>query len=577
MKRIWKYINKYKGYYLIAILSMMIAMALDMFNPRLTKIIIDDVIVGGTIEILWKLLLALIGITLSRAILGYIKEYLFDIASSKIVKEIRKDLFDHIQTLSFSYFDGMNTGEILSRLSEDVDNVWHALGFGSMLFIEQMIYFIVATIMLFTLNWKIALLSLATMPLIAYLAVILEKQIGEVYEKISDQGALLNTTAQENVAGVRLVKAFARERYEIEKFLNQNKENYRLNVKQADIWAKYHPIIEFLSNAISILIITVGGLLVIKEDISIGTLVAANFYTSMLIWPMRMLGWLTNILGQCNASLKKIDKIFNEKPTIKNAENPITPKFVKGHIKFENVSLEYDGVKVLKNINIDAKPGSTIAIMGTTGSGKSSLVNLIPRFYDCTGGRILLDGIDIKDIDLNFLRNQISVVMQDVFLFSDTIEENIKFGVKDTENVDIVRVAKDAQVYDFVIKMKDGFNTIIGERGVGLSGGQKQRISIARALAKESKILILDDATSALDMETEYKIERAIENRNEITKFIIAHRISAVKNADEIIILENGEIVERGTHDELLKKKGKYYDTYFEQTKGLYTENKEVV
>ncbi len=341
---------------------MMIAMALDMFNPRLTKIIIDDVIVGGTIEILWKLLLALIGITLSRAILGYIKEYLFDIASSKIVKEIRKDLFDHIQTLSFSYFDGMNTGEILSRLSEDVDNVWHALGFGSMLFIEQMIYFIVATIMLFTLNWKIALLSLATMPLIAYLAVILEKQIGEVYEKISDQGALLNTTAQENVAGVRLVKAFARERYEIEKFLNQNKENYRLNVKQADIWAKYHPIIEFLSNAISILIITVGGLLVIKEDISIGTLVAANFYTSMLIWPMRMLGWLTNILGQCNASLKKIDKIFNEKPTIKNAENPITPKFVKGHIKFENVSLEYDGVKVLKNINIDAKPGSTIAI-----------------------------------------------------------------------------------------------------------------------------------------------------------------------------------------------------------------------
>lgn len=562
---------------MIAILSMITAMALDMFNPQLTKTIIDDVIVGGKTELLGKLLLALVGITLSRAVLGYIKEYLFDTTSSKIIKAFRKDLFDHIQTLSFSYFDGMNTGEILARLSEDVDNVWQALGFGIMLFVEQTIYFIVATVMLFTLSWKIALLSLATMPLIAYLAVTLEKHIGKVYEKISDQGALLNTTAQENVAGVRLVRAFAREKYEIEKFLSQNKENYKLNVKQADIWSKYHPVIEFLSNVTSVLIITVGGFLVIKEDISIGTLVAANFYVFMLIWPMRMLGWLTNILGQCNASLKKIDKIFNEKPTIKNVENPIVPKSVEGYIKFENVSLEYDGVKVLKNINLEAKPGSTIAIMGTTGSGKSSLVNLIPRFYDCTEGRILLDGIDIKNIDLNFLRNQISVVMQDVFLFSDTIEENIKFGVKDTESVDIVKAARDAQVYEFVMEMKDGFNTIIGERGVGLSGGQKQRISIARALAKESKILILDDATSALDMETEYKIERAIENRKKMTKFIIAHRISAVKNADEIIILENGEIVERGTHEELLEKKGKYYDTYFEQTKGLYIESQEVI
>ncbi|WP_069649842.1 ABC transporter ATP-binding protein [Caloranaerobacter ferrireducens] len=577
MKRIWKYISKYKGYYLVAMLSMIIAMALDMFNPRLTKAIIDDVIVGGKTEILAKLLLALVGITLSRAVLGYIKEYLFDTTSSKIVKALRKDLFDHIQTLSFSYFDGMNTGEILARLSEDVDNVWQALGFGIMLFVEQIIYFIVATVMLFTLSWKIALLSLATMPLIAYLAVTLEKQIDEVYEKISDQGALLNTTAQENVAGVRLVRAFAREKYEIEKFLSQNRENYKLNVKRADIWAKYHPIIEFLSNATSVLIITVGGILVIKEDISIGTLVAANFYVFMLIWPMRMLGWLTNILGQCNASLKKIDKIFNEKPAIKNVENPIVPKSIEGYIKFENVSLEYDGVKVLKNINLEAKPGSTIAIMGTTGAGKSSLVNLIPRFYDCTEGRILLDGIDIKNIDLNFLRDQISVVMQDVFLFSDTIEENIKFGIKDIENVDIVRAARDAQVYEFVMEMKDGFNTIIGERGVGLSGGQKQRISIARALAKESKILILDDATSALDTETEYKIERAIENRKKLTKFIIAHRISAVKNADEIIILENGEIIERGTHEELLEKKGKYYDTYFEQTKGLYIETQEVI
>jgi ATP-binding cassette, subfamily B, multidrug efflux pump len=576
VKVVLEYMKKYAGFYLIGVAAMLCGIVLDMFNPYMVKRIIDEVIIGRNMAPFKGIVITLIGITVGRAILGYTKEYMFDLSSSNIIIQVRKRLFDHIQTLSFSFFDRNNTGELMSRIKEDTENVMHAICFGIMLFMEQAIYFVIAVAVLFKWNWKLALVSIAIMPVIAYIALQLEKKIGATYDKISDQRAVLNTTAQENLAGVRLVKAFGRERHEIQKFLDQNKESYRLNVEQASVWSRYQPQIEFFSNIVIVLVTSVGGFLVIGKEMSIGTMVAYCNYVYMLIWPMRLLGWLINVLAQCMASIKKIDKLFEEQPEIKSPENAVKPENIQGHVVFENVSLEYSGISILQDITIDAKPGSTVAIMGATGSGKSSVINLIGRYYDCSSGRVLVDGIDVKDMDLQALRKGISVVMQDTFLFSDSIEENIRFG-SGASVEELIQSAKDAHVHEFVMKTTKGYETVIGERGIGLSGGQKQRISIARSLVRNSGILVLDDSTSALDMETEHEIQKALEQRKGMTKFIIAHRVSAVKNADEIIILDNGKIVERGTHQELLEQKGRYYDTYVSQFQGLFADSDEEV
>jgi ATP-binding cassette subfamily B protein len=510
-------------------------------------------------------LLALAVITFGRAVLGYAKEYMFDISSSKVIVDLRKKLFDHIQRLSFTFFDKNNTGELMSRIKEDTDNIMHAICYGIMLTLEQIIYFVVAAVILFIINWKLALISLLTMPLIEYVVIKLERQVGMQYEKISDQRAALNTTAQENIAGVRVVKAFGREKHEILKFLRQNEENYKINYDLVKSFAKYNPMVEFLSNLVLVFVITAGGYLVIGEEMSLGTLVAFSNYIWMLIWPLRMMGWLSSVVAQCVASVKKIDKLFEEEPDIKNCPEPKMPEKICGHVEFRDVCFDYDGVSVLKDINIDAKPGATIAIMGMTGAGKSTLINLIGRYYDCTSGSVFFDGIGVKEMDLAELRRNVSVVMQDTFLFSDTIEANIKFGAGEVSDEVFMAACRDAMVEEFVSQMPEGYRTVIGERGIGLSGGQKQRISIARALVRDAKVLIMDDSTSALDMETEHAIQRAMDRRKGFTCFIIAHRVSAVKNADEILYFEDGRIVERGTHEELLRLRGRYYETYREQ------------
>ncbi|TCL58321.1 ATP-binding cassette subfamily B protein [Hydrogenispora ethanolica] len=569
MRLLGKYLRRYHWYFSIAGLAMLVSIGLDMFNPHLLRLIIDRIIIGKQLNLLQMALLSLLGITVSRAVLGYCKEFLFDCGGQKVVTDLRQDLFDHLQTLSFSYFDGVNTGELMSRLKEDIDNIMRAVVFGFMLFTEQCIYFAVASVLLFALHWKLALLALAVMPCIAWLAFRLEQRIGVVYEQLSDQSVRINTTAQENLAGVRLVKAFGREKYEIQKFLDQNQRNYQLNLDQAAIWSRYHPWIEFLTSLAIVLVTAGGGFLVMREELSVGTLVAFSNYVTMLIWPMRMLGWLTNLLAQCLASVKKVEALFREQPEIADPAAPVVSAVIAGRLRFTDVSFEYNGRTVLRNINLDLQPGSTLAIMGLTGSGKSSLINLIGRYYDRSAGRIELDGVDVRDWPLKLLREQLAVVMQETFLFSDTITENIQFGSGRATPEQLAAAARDAQVDEFVAELPDGYETVIGERGIGLSGGQKQRIALARALVKQCPLLILDDATSNLDMETEYRIQRALERRSGMTKIIIAHRISAVKNADEIIVIEDGAIVERGTHQQLLALGQRYYQTYREQFQGL--------
>lgn len=578
MKRIIKYAFRYKLLVIVPTIAMLFGVILDLFNPYFSKVMIDSVITKGNLGLLPGILLAIAFITIGRSVLGYIKEYVSDYLSTEVAKQMKEDLYNHIQSLPYSYFDEMNTGELMSRIGEDVDNVWRTTGFGFRLFVENAIYFVLATVILIYLNWMLALLCLSIMIPIAYIAVKLEKKADETYSKISDQTAIMNTTAQENISGVRLVKAFAREKHEVLKFLDLNNTNFKLNVEQANTIGKYYPLIEFLTNLSIILMICIGGIFVINKKITIGTLVAFNGYIWMLITPMRMLGWLTNMLAQTNASAQKIFKIMDTVPKIKDSEAPVHLKNIKGNIKFNNVTFRYKDEPVLQNISFEAPAGSSVAIMGTTGSGKTSIVNLIGRYYDVADGSVEIDGVDVRKLCIKELRSKMSVVSQDVFLFSETVENNVRMGKQDASMEEIRESCSQACADDFIMELQDGYNTLIGERGIGLSGGQKQRISISRALIHNSSILILDDATSALDMETEYALLKNLKERKQKpTTFIIAHRISAVKNADQILFIDNGNVVEKGTHEELLKLKGKYYEIYCEQFKDFEELEGEVV
>lgn len=569
MKRLYTYISKHWLGYLFAIACMIIAIVLDMIYPMITESIIDDVILDGKTEILFGLLVGIVVVGVGRAFAGYFKEFTFDKLASTIGSEMRKDLFNHIQSLSMSFFAGTNTGELMARVKDDVDRVWDVLGYVGMLLIEVAIHVSIVLYCMFTRNWKLAFLPLITMVVCGVAAVIMERKLDKIYEGISEENAVLTTVAEENLAGVRTVKAFAREKFEIEKFLSHNNRYYELNITQSKVMAKYYPVFQFVGKALPVCTAVLGGISVMNGEMSLGALVAFVEYTRNCTWPMEMIGWLTNGLSSGIASYKKIKKIYGVTPEICNKEDMITLENIEGNVTFENVSFSVDGKEILEDINFHLPAGKTLGIMGATGSGKSSIINLLQRFFDVSEGSVKVDGIDIRDLNLQQLRSNISVVLQDVFLFSDTIDENIKMGQRNMLSWEEIRYAANrARASEFIEKLDEQYKTVIGERGVGLSGGQKQRISIARAFSKKSPILVLDDSTSALDMETESAIQKNLNSLKDITKIIIAHRISAVRHADEIIYLENGRIAERGTHEELLLKKGLYYQTYQAQYGG---------
>mgnify|MGYP004602794791 FL=1 len=578
MKRILKYVSKYKGTVIIGTMCMLIVIGVDLFLPYLQQVFIDSGLMKGNQNVIVSVLVWIGIITIIKAMLRYGKEFLYDVLSSWVHQDIKNDLFAHIQTLEFEYFDNMNTGELMSRIGEDAENICQTIGYGMRLFIENIIYFVISTIILFVLNYKLALACFIVMIPIGFIGIKLENKFGETYSKISDQTAEINTIAQEDIAGIKLVKAFSREKYEINKFLKMNKVYYDLNMEQAKIIGDYFPPIEFLTNIALVIMIVLGGFFVMDGEVSIGILVAFNGYIWNLIWPMRMLGELTDLLSRTVSSANKIFAIMDKDPSIKTKENFKDVKNIKGNIEFEGVNFKYDDKLVLKNINLDIEAGSTVAIMGATGAGKSSLINLIGRYYDTCKGSIKIDGIDIKEYNLEFLRKNMAIVPQETFLFSETILNNIKFSNENASFEEIKEASKLACANEFIEGLELGYNTEIGERGIGLSGGQKQRIAIARSLVRKAKILILDDSTSALDMETEHELLKNLSNRkHESTTFIIAHRISAVKNADLIIYLEDGQIKESGTHDELLKKKGRYYDIYNDQFRDFNLLEEEVI
>ena len=577
MFRVFKYVLKHPVILGIATIAMFTVIGIDQITPIIQKSFIDHAILGGNSSLVTPLIAWFLFLVVIKAILGYTKEFLYDLMSSKVHSVLKNEVFNHIQSFEFTYFDHMNTGELMARIGEDLENIWQTLGFGLRLLIENIFYIFISTIILFCLNAKLACICLIILIPIGFITIKLEKLFGACYGELSDQTAIMNTTAQENIAGVRLIKAFSRENHEIRKFKKLNNQYYKLNMKQAGYMSKYFPLIDLLINTALVAMIIFGGYMVLKEDMTLGTLTAFNTYIWYIVWPLRHLGWLTDMLSRTSASAKKIFAILDRTPEITNPENAYCPHTMKGHITFNHVSFHYnEGEEVLSDINLDIPAGSTVAIMGTTGSGKSSLLQLIGRYYEPSKGEILIDQVPLTQWDLHTLRKNMSIVMQDTFLFSDTIAQNVRFGNQNASMEDVHNACTLACAHSFISELEESYYTQIGERGVGLSGGQKQRIAIARALLRKAPILILDDATSALDTETEYELLTHLKQKDyRATTFMIAHRISAVKNADLILYLEDGKIVEQGNHEALLEKKGRYYTVYQKQFESFDIELKE--
>ncbi|HII4417084.1 TPA: ABC transporter ATP-binding protein [Clostridium perfringens] len=563
------YISKRMVFLIVPIVAMIIVLGIDSFFPYLQKIFVDDILLGSDKSKLGLFFGVFLGLSLLRGILGYIKEFLFDKFSLNVSKEIRMDLFKKIQSFEFSFFDSTNTGELMSRIGEDVDIVWETISYGLRLLIEGIILFIISVTIMMSMSPSLTIICLVILLPVGVLAILVNKKFHRNYSKISDKVADINLMAQQDIAGIRLVKAFAREKYETEKFLKVNKDYYDLNITQAKILSNFLPVIDLLTNLTPVAMIIYGGYLVIKGNITMGTLLAFSSYILNLSFCVKNIGGLVNMMSQNRASMDKIFNILKRKPQITSMENSYNPDKVKGEIEFKNVSFRYNEEEVLKKINLKIPAGSTVAIMGETGCGKSSILSLIGRHYDVSSGELLIDGVNVKKWNLDSLRENMAVVFQDTFLFSDSIKDNIDFGGNKSED-EIIEAAKDSCAYDFIKEMPEGFETEVGERGLGLSGGQKQRLAIARALVRKTPILILDDATSALDMETEFNVLKNLSKKQDkATTFIIAHRISGVKDVDIILFMKDGEIVEMGDHESLLKKKGYYYSVYCHQFQDL--------
>lgn len=570
IKRIWAYTARYKGRFTVAASLLIMLIIVNLISPHLSRILIDDVIMGGKRSLFSIVLIALVVAALLKSITNYGRNYLFDDLSQKCLYDLRNDMYTHLQGLPYSFYDNNRIGELMSRMTGDLEGIRVFLQAGIQIVMENLIYFFGTAFTLFSMNAKLAFVTLSIAPLLAWVTRRFDKIIRPLYREIREQNAVLNTVVQENIAGVRVVKAFAREDFEIEKFSKENSTVKEKNILASMIHSKYIPLLDFISSLCVVFLLWYGGRMVAMGEISLGTLVAFNGYLWMMLMPMRMMGWIVNMLAQAISSGQRVFNILDTGSPIKEIEQPYTPEQIKGDVKFEDVSFYYREQQVLFHISLDAPAGKTIAIMGATGSGKTSIINLISRSYDVSHGRVLVDGVDVKHWSLNRLRSEIGIVMQDTFLFSDTIEGNILYGNPNATREQVVEAAKIASAHSFIMEMPEGYDTIVGERGMGLSGGQKQRIAIARAVLKNPRILIMDDCTSAVDMETEAEIQQALKTVMEgRTTFIIAHRISSVKNADEIILLDKGIILERGTHQQLIAKKGKYYDIYRQQYKDL--------
>ena len=570
------FLKKYRVRMIVGLILVFITALLVLINPQISGMIVDEVIEGQHYEKLGILLLIMIGVTLVRSLLRFTFLMCFESSSQGLVYDMREEAYRKLMKEDFNFFNKNRTGDLMSRQTGDMDAVRHMVSHVIYFSFENILVFLMALVMIFSVNVKMALCMLIVLPFTLAVTLSQRRHIKPAFDRVRDCFSSLNAFAQETIAGNRVVKAFAKEDYELEKFDREN-DGYRdAQLNAASIWMKYIPMFEILSQCLTIILMIMGGFMVIDGEMTIGNMVTVNGYLWMLNSPLRQAGWIINDLQRFLTAIEKIYKVYTTEPDIKQPEHVVEKRKLKGSVTFDHVNYYTNDDTVLKDISFHVEPGQTVGIIGATGSGKSSLINLICRFYDVNQGRVLVDDIDVRNLNLQTLRGNIGIAMQDVFLFSDTIEGNIAYGNPDCTFEQVQAAAKIANADEFIREMPEGYDTIIGERGVGLSGGQKQRISLARAILKDPSIIILDDTTSAIDMETESMIQNELKKiSDERTVFIIAHRISSIIHADQILVLDKGRLVERGTHEQLLAKKG-YYSTVFHHQYGEFDRFKKV-
>ena len=575
--RVLRFMRPYRRLALAGLALLIATIGTELAVPRLTEYVIDKGITPKDIATILRGSLTMIGVALFGALFAVLMAVFLARISQGMAFDLRNTLFEHIQRLSFGNLDRLQTGQLMSRLSSDVDMVRLFASMGLMMMARAVLMMIGSLVLLFAIDWQLALIMLVLMPAAIVLFWLFAKKARPMFKAVQQKLADLNTIVQENLAGVEVVKAFVRAKYEIERFEERNVDYMQNHIKVGRLLALAFPLILLLANLGTLAVIWLGGVQVIEGQLSVGELVAFNTYVLTTMFPMMMLGMVIGMLSGAVASAERVLEILDTEPLITEAPTGGTHVPVAGRVAFENVTFHYDGTgdddpcteEVLRGISFNVEPGQTIALLGATGSGKSTVVNLIPRFYDVTEGRVLIDGMDVRDMTLGSLRSQIGIVLQETTLFTGTVRENIAYGRPDATEEEIVAAAKAAQAHEFIMQMPDGYNSMIEERGANLSGGQKQRLAIARALLINPRILILDDSTSSVDMETEFLIQEALDDlMGNRTSFIIAQRISSVLKADQIMVLDRGQIVACGTHQELMQSSPIYQEIYNSQLNG---------
>lgn len=564
-KKLKSFYWPYKRYFLLSLVFVLIVTAITVVYPMVLQITIDDVILAGNYDLIPVLAIGFMLLMIVKGIANFTQQYLGDLFGVISVYHLRDALYRKLQRLSFTYYDNARTGDLMSRLTMDVEGFKFFLAAGFKELIRVIFLMGTSMTVMFYYSVPLALVTMAVMPLLIVVVRKFDREVHPAFRSIRKSLGNLNTRIQENVSGMNTIKSLSKEDFEIERFTTDNKKYQDVNISTASIWAKYFPFMEFIGNLAMIALLIFGGWLVMNEQLSLGELVAFFSLVSYIIGPLMHLGFIVNQFSQAKAAGERLLDILEAEESITTKLTANTGDEIKGDIVFDHVTLKYteDDDAALKNISFHVPQGKVVGLIGSTGAGKSSITQLMTRFYEPVAGHVYIDGKDVADYDLKVLRQHIGFVLQEPFLFSTTIKENIAYGNPDASMEDIVAAAKRSQAHEFIMELPKGYDTMLGERGMGLSGGQRQRISIARALLINPSILVLDDATSAVDMETEFRIQRALkEVMKGRTTFIIAHRISSLKHADEILVLEDGEIVERGVHETLLNNGGPYQRIY---------------
>ncbi len=563
IRRAIKYLGNYWQPTLGGGLALLIVNAANLATPQLLRALIDQGISQLNMSRITQVIAGLVAIAIVRGIFNFLQGYWSEMASQGVAYEMRNDIFEKLQNLSFSYHDQAHTGKLMTRMTSDVELVRMFVGRGALMMASALLMIAGTMVLMFQMNWQLALVVFIVLPVILVFFSIFVRKIMPVSRNVQKKLGLLNSILQENLVGMRVVKAFARELYEIERYVKQNDDLLEENINLIKLFVSVFPVIFYIANLGMVAVVWVGGLLVINASLSLGELVAFTAYLGLLLMPIFQMGMIGAMLSRAAASADRVFEVIDAESEVQESSDALELPIIDGKVIFDDVSFRYVGgtQDVLTNVSFTANPGETIAVLGQTGAGKSSIINLIPRFYDVTGGRVLVDGYDIRDLTVESLRHQVGIVLQETTLFSGTIRENIAYGRPEASLKDIQEAAQAAQAHDFIVELADGYDALVGERGVGLSGGQKQRVAIARALLINPRILILDDSTSSVDAETEYKIQQALIKLMEgRTSFVIAQRISTVRNADQILLLDHGHLVAQGRHADLLETSELYVD-----------------